>query len=78
MKGENFIKAMQNVGCLWGFGTWLQIVESNWVFLLQDKKVVKTGSGPDFVGFRTCFYFWVSLFVVFWAGILAGFSLSRQ
>ena len=28
MKGENFIKAMQNVGCLWGFGTWLQIVES--------------------------------------------------
>ena len=55
-----------------------RLLNRNWVFLLQDKKVVKTGSGRDLVGFRTCFYFWVSLFVVFWAGILTGFSLSRQ
>ena len=60
-----------------GFGTWLQSVESDWVFLLQGKEVVKPGSGCDLVGYNSCFYFWSSLFMVFWAGILAGFSLSR-
>ena len=65
-------------GLLVRFGTWLQSVESDWVFLLQGKKVVKPGSGCDLVGCRSRFYFWFSLFVVFWAGILAGFSLSRQ
>ena len=65
-------------GLLVRFGPWLQSVESDWVFLLQGKKVVKPGSGCDLVGCRSRFYFWFSLFVVFWAGILAGLSLSRQ
>ena len=41
-----------------GFDTWLQIVESDWVFLLQGKKVVKLDSGCDLVGCRSCFYSW--------------------
>lgn len=69
----NLYKDSVECGLLVGFGTWLQSVESDWVFLLQGKKVVKLGSGCDLVGCRSCLCFWGSLFMVFWAGILAVF-----
>ncbi|RVW59372.1 Retrovirus-related Pol polyprotein from transposon TNT 1-94 [Vitis vinifera] len=50
----------------------LKLSNSPQRLVLPGKKVVKPGSGCDLVGCRSCFNFWGSLFVVFWAAILTG------
>ena len=59
------------MGCLWGLARDYRLLNQIGYSSFKARKLLNRVPGVIYCGFRTSFYFQASLFVVFWAGILA-------